>query len=123
MVLQLPDKWLCAPLLPSSFMYFPPKKNVLSSCSVRLALHVPRRAPLKLCRLSWVPSTNYVPTVLKFPTSSQPHGVGLDLLGGIRPVLLSFIYSSTLTIFKGHLHSRPQCPREKVVIPFVQDTK
>jgi len=36
----------------ASFLYYvrPPKKNVLSSCSVRPALHVHRRAPLELCR-------------------------------------------------------------------------
>jgi hypothetical protein len=51
-----------------SYVLLPPqkKKKFCLRVSVRLASHVPRRAPLKLCRcrLSWVPSTNYVPIVL-----------------------------------------------------------
>jgi hypothetical protein len=80
----------------TSFLFYvrsPQKKTVFSSCSVRLALHVHRR---KLCRfwLFRVGPYNYVPAVLKLPTSSPPHGIGLEPPGGLRPISLSLIYQA-----------------------------
>lgn len=126
MVLRLPDKMVMRSF--TSFLLctsLPTKKNVFSSCSVRLALHVHRR---KLCRF-WPfrvgpHNYNYVPAVLKLPTSSPPHGIDLDPPGGLRPIFFILYLSSTLTIFKSHLFFlRPQCPKERVNIPIVRDTK